>query len=238
MPFLPKAIASHRYWLLLYLATADVGFTLIYLVSSLLQNQALPLFSFEQKFTIPVVYAAIKLFLIGCFLVTSALWKYCLFQRSSRYLLLTMGAGFLYLSTDKLFKFHHLLQLPNWMPSLPGGGGAWILFYLFIQLLIVTVGFRDLTKLWRFYPQGALMICLGIALFIVGGLGTEIFNHLILQPLLWHMGRGDRATFSTLKNTVEESLELLGESIALQGLVLFLLKQQHHYFNLQAKKLS
>jgi hypothetical protein len=238
MPFLLKAVASHRYSLLLYLATADVGFTLIYLVSSLLQKQALPLFNFEQKWTIPVVFAAIKLFLIGCFLFTSALWKYCLFQRSSRYLLLTMGTGFLYLSTDKLFKFHHLLEFPDWTPSLPRGGGAWILFYLFIQLVMVAVGFRDLVKLWRFYPQGALMICLGIALFIVGGLGTEIFNHQILQPLLWQMGQGDRTTFSSLKNTVEESSELLGESIALQGLVLFLLKQRHHYFDLQAKKCS
>lgn len=233
-----RAIANHRYSLLLYLVTADISFTCIYLVSSLLQSRALPLFDFERKWTIPVVFAAAKLLIIGCLFVTSALWKYCLFQRSSRYLLLTMGAGFLYLSTDKLFKFHHLLQLPDWMPKFSTGGGAWIFLYLFIQLLIFIFGFRDLVKLWHFYPSGVLIICLGIALFVAGGLGAEVFNYQILQPLLWQMGQSDRTILSALKNTVEESSELLGESIALQGLVLFLLKQRCHYFDLQAKKFS
>jgi hypothetical protein len=231
-----SAIANHRYALLLYLVTADVGFSLIYLLSSLLQHQAFPAFDFDRKWTIPVAFAATKLLAIGCLLVTSALWKYCLFRRSARALLLTMGAGFLYLSVDKLFKFHHLLQLPDGMPKFASGGGAWIFFYLFIQLLIVTVGFRDFIQLWRFYPQGMCLTALGIAVFITGGLGTEILNYQILQPLFWHMGQGDRTTLSAFKDTVEESLELFGESIALQGLVLFLLRQRHHYLDLKARR--
>ncbi|HEY9747409.1 MAG TPA: hypothetical protein V6C63_01805 [Allocoleopsis sp.] len=232
------AIAHHRDALLLYLVTADVGFSLIYLLSSLLQHRALPAFDFDQKWTIPVTFAAMKLFGIGCLFVTVAIWKHCLFQSSSRYLLLTGATGFFYLAADKLFKFHHLLQLPDWIPKFAAGGGAWIVFYLCFQFLVLVFGWRDLVKLWRFYPLGASTIGLGVALFVAGGLGTEILNQQILQPLLWQMEPGDRTTFSALKNTVEESLELLGESIALQGLVLFLLKQRHHYFSPQAKKLS
>lgn len=232
------AIARHRYALLLYLVTADVGFSLIYLLSSLLQHRALPAFDFDQKWTIPVIFAAIKLSGIGCLFLTVALWKYCLFQPSSRYLLLTIATGFLYLSADKLFKFHHSLQLPDWIPKFAAGGGTWIVFYLCFQFLVLVFGWRDLVRLWHFYPLGASMTGLGITLFVAGGLGTEILNQQILQPLLWQMEPGDRATFSALKNTVEESSELLGESIALQGLVLFLLKQRCHYFDRQAKKLS
>lgn len=231
--FHPTTIKRYSKLGLLVLIAIDTIFALIYLISALTIGKPLAAFDFDRQWSIPVIYSAILLLVIGICLVIAALRKKRSAPLPSRWFLLAVGVGFLDLFIEKLFKFHSYL-LPNlvnsldWMPRFPGGGGAWIFIYVPAGTIIILLGYRDLIALWKAYPKGTFITVLGVAISFAGGVFLDFIYYLFLQVKFTQMAENGNSlalTLSTLKITIEEFLEMFGESITLYGFSLFLVKR-------------
>lgn len=236
-----QALQNNAKLLLFSLIAIDVCFGLIYLFSSLIRGEALPSFDFDKPRTVPIFYAALQLFAIGFSLVMTWLWRRLHSKRPYRLILLTVGAGFLYLSIDKLFKLHLMIRSFSWLPQFESGGGAWVFFYVPLGLIIILSGYRDLIALWRFYPRATLITILGVGIFLLGGIGVEVINYQFLQSQLWKIQEQDNSLaiiISAIKVTIEETGELLGQSTAIYGLNLFWIKKQleRRAYNLRSQQ--
>jgi len=219
-----KILQSTKRLLLLYLMAIDLTFASIYLISIILFGQAISDFDFNIPRTIPVLFAACKLFVIGFLLTLSSQWRQHELPRNSWWLLLAVGMAFIYVSMDKIFKIHLLIHSFDWMPKFKSGGGEWVFFYLPIITLTIVLGYRHWIALWRCYPKSIFFTVLGICIFVLGGMGVEIINDQIFKENLSKIAvsfNSKTAIVNGVKDTIEEFTELLGESITLYGLVLF-----------------
>lgn len=218
---------------LLILIAIDTILALVYFISAATTGEPLPAFNFDLLWTIPVIFSAFQLFLIGICLVIFAFRKQRSAPRPSRWFLLAVGVGFLDLSIEKLFKFHssHLPPLLNsleWMPRFPSGGGSWIFIYVPAGIIIIVLGYRDLIALRKAYPRGTLITVLGVAISFAGGVFLELIYYLFLKVKFIQLAENGNSLvliLSALKITLEEFLEMFGESITLYGLSLFLVKR-------------
>lgn len=225
----PKILQDNSKLLLFSLIAIDLCFGLIYLISSIIRGEALPAFDFDKPRTIPIFYAALQLFAIGFSLVMTWLWRRLHSKRPYRWILLTVGTGFLYLSIDKILKLHLMIHSFSWLPQFKSGGGAWVFFYVPLGLIIILSGYRDLIALWRFYPRATLITILGVGIFLLGGIGVEVINYQFLQSKIWKIQEQDTSLaiiINAIKVTLEETVELLGQSAAIYGISLFWIKKQ------------
>lgn len=225
----PKILQDNSKLLLFSLIAIDLCFGLIYLISSIIRGEALPAFDFDKPRTIPIFYAALQLFAIGFSLVMTWLWRRLHSKRPYRWILLTVGAGFIYLSIDKILKLHLMIHSFSWLPQFKSGGGAWVFFYVPLGLIIILSGYRDLIALWRFYPRATLITILGVGIFLLGGIGVEVINYQFLQSKIWKIQEQDTSLaiiINAIKVTLEETVELLGQSAAIYGISLFWIKKQ------------
>lgn len=225
MTLAPQAVKYISRLLLFCLIAVEIYVSLIYFISSLLAGKAFAGFDFDTKGTIPSLFSACQLFLLGLPLLVVAYQQRNLLQRRSLRSLIILGAGFVCLAIDKLFNISDLIQqLPDkftWIPQFKSGIIAWI--FLCVVIRIIFVIYRDLVALWNFYRQGTFITILGISIFLFGIVGIEIINYHFLQPEVSEMQqRRDSmvAILYPLKDTIEEFLEMLGQSIALYGLSL------------------
>jgi hypothetical protein len=219
-----KILQSTKRVLLIYLIAIDLTLASIYLISTILFGKAIRDFDFNIPRTIPVLFAACKLFAIGFLLTLASCWRRHELPKKSWWLLLAVGTAFLYVSQDKIWKFHLLIRRFSWMPEFKGGGIEWVFFYLPIILLTIILGYRQLIALWHSYPRSTFFTVLGIAIFLMGGMGVEIINAQFFQQYVPQIAvslNSTTAIVNSVKDTIEELTELLGESIALFGLTLF-----------------
>ncbi|MBE9227570.1 hypothetical protein IQ264_19250 [Phormidium sp. LEGE 05292] len=70
-----KILQSTKKVLLLYLIAIDLTLASIYLISSILFGKSFSNFDFDIPRTIPIVYAAFKLFAIGFLLTLASCWR-------------------------------------------------------------------------------------------------------------------------------------------------------------------
>ena len=219
-----KILPSTNRVLLVYLIAIDLTLASIYLISSILFGKSISYFDFDIPRTIPVLFAACKLFLIGFLLTLASCWRRHELPKKSWWLLLAVGTAFLYVSQDKIWKFHLLIRRFSWMPEFKGGGIEWVFFYLPIILLTIVLGYRQLIALWRSYPRSTFFTVLGIAMFLMGGIGVEVIHAQFFKQYIPQIAvslNSTTAIVNSIKDTIEELTELLGESIALFGLTLF-----------------
>ncbi|NES21806.1 MAG: hypothetical protein F6K41_23500 [Symploca sp. SIO3E6] len=174
--------------------------------------------------TIPSWLQALQLFLIGLL----SLWLVFTGGHSSqpptKIFALTFAVLFFYASVDELFKLH--LQLHTLLPEI--GHRDWQGIYLAIGVTTSILFCRDFIDLWRFHPKSILMMLLGISIFVFGGFGLEIFKDELLASivgLLVEQGNLITLLVEKLRVAVEEFSEMLGESLILYGLCLFLAKR-------------
>lgn len=219
-----KILRSTKQVFLVYLIAIDLTLAFIYLISSIVFGKAISTFDFDIPRTIPVLYAAFKLFTIGFLLTLASCWRRHELPKKSWLLLLAVGTAFLYVSQDKIWKFHLLIHRFSWMPEFKGGGIEWVFFYLPIILLTIVLGYRQLIALWRSYPRSTFFTVLGIGIFLLGGIGVEVIHAQFFQqnvPQIAISFNSTTAIVNSVKDTIEELTELLGETIALFGLTLF-----------------
>ncbi|MFB2834446.1 hypothetical protein [Floridanema evergladense] len=202
----------------------DLTLASIYLISSILLGKSLSNFDFDIPRTIPVLFAACKLFAIGFLLTLASCWRRHELPKKSWCLLLAVGTAFLYVSQDKIWKFHLFIHRFSWMPEFKSGGIEWVFFYLPIILLTIVLGYRQLIALWRSYLHSTFFTVLGIGIFLLGGIGVEVINAQIFKPYIPQIANSLNTTtaiVNSVKDTIEELTELIGESITIFGLTLF-----------------
>ncbi len=220
----PKTVERASYRLLVGLILFEVLIVLIYLGSILLTGKPYPPFDMDGQMTVPSLLQALLLFTIGLISLILFAFQRQSSQPPSRFLLLTVGVLMLYASADEVFKIHlqlhRLLNTPN--------ARDWLRGYVLIFLAFPAVFLRDFVALWKLYRRETFLALLGMGIFGMGGFGSEIFKYKILQPLLWIFfqhhpflilfGEKTRVAF-------EEFSELLGETLIVFGLLLFVAKR-------------
>ncbi len=211
-------------YLLVYLIPLEILIVPIYLGSILLNGKPYHPFDMNGQMTIPSLLQALLLFTIGF----TALLFFILDRTSSlppsRSFMLGIAVLLLYGSVDEVFKIH--LQLRNLLPVL--GEYGWIPIYIVLFLLPPVLFYRDFIALWHFYRQETFFGVLGMVVFALGGFCSGIVNGIFLKPLfIQFLNRGEFARMFEEKSRVafEELFELIGETLIVYGMLLFVAKR-------------
>ncbi|MBW4495780.1 MAG: hypothetical protein KME26_22415 [Oscillatoria princeps RMCB-10] len=220
----PKAVerASHR--LLVGFILFEVLTVLIYLGSILLTGKPYPPFDMDGQMTVPSLLQAFLLFTVG---LISLIFFTVQRQSSlppSRFFLLTVAVLSLYASADEVFKIHLQLQSLLNTPH----ARDWLRAYILIFFMFPAVFLRDFVGLWKLYRRETLLALLGMVIFALGGFGAEIVKYKILQPLLWMFFQHHPFFILFVEKTrvaFEEFSELLGETLIVFGILLFVAKR-------------
>lgn len=220
----PRVVQKFANILLWVLIVVEVGLVIIYLAGILRTGKAYPAFDMDGQMTIPSLLQSFQLFLVGAISLGIFITNHHASPRPSRLFLLTVAVLFIYGSIDEIFKIHlqlhHLLSTPHkrdWMP-----------IYLGIGVTTPLVFYRDFIALWHFHRKAILFVGLGMGIFILGGFGSEVFKHELVQVILSYVFQRDALIpmfIEKFRVGIEEFSELLGESITLYGLCLYLAKR-------------
>ena len=212
------------YILLASLILFEVAIAIIYLSGILFQGKAYPPFDMDGSMTIPSLLQALLLFAIGFIsLILFVVWDGSS-RRPSRGFLLAIAVLLIYASIDEIFKIH--LQLDKIFPGLRTS--QWMVAYLLILFSLPVIFYRDFAYLWRSHRQETILALVGMAIFVLGGFGSEIFKHKILQPMLWQFfPQRPFLTLAIEKSRVafEEFSELLGETLVVGAVLFFVTKR-------------
>ncbi|MBE9130177.1 MULTISPECIES: hypothetical protein [unclassified Coleofasciculus] len=87
---------------------------------------------------------------------------------------------------------------------------------------------RDFIAIWHFHRKAIKFVALGMGIFFLGGFGVEALKDHLLQFILTHTlypSHFKIVLVETLRVAIEEFSELLGESLTLYGLCLFVVKR-------------
>ncbi|HBB32079.1 MAG TPA: hypothetical protein DC064_09855 [Cyanobacteria bacterium UBA9273] len=223
MKLAPKAIEKYGKLLLLVLIVFEVVIVLVYLAGILLTGKAYPAFDMNGQMTVSSYLQALQLFLIGAIAIIVLICGRQSSRPPSQVFSFTVAVLFTYASVDEIFKIHlqlhSLLNTPHhkdWMP-----------IYLGIGVSTLVVFHRDFIALWHFHRKAISFVAVGMGIFILGGFGAEVLK-ILFNPLLTQtFGQGGTITLlvENLRIAIEEFSELLGESLTLYGLCLFLGKR-------------
>ncbi len=188
---------------------------------------ALVLFSLNREMSLGTWWSATVLAGLGA--LTGLI---CLLQsdasRSERLALLTLAAGFVFLSIDETCMLHERLGGKIHVEGLMHHA-RWAVIWLPPALLITGV---VMWRLWRTRKKFVIGMCLGIVIYLGGAVGMESFNSTQRVKAESHLGidpadtvdtnqsfvpddwRRDRAYYPFVIGTnIEEFLEMLGPLI-------------------------
>jgi len=219
----PGVVEKVSNYLLLALIFLEISLVIIYLAGVVLIGRAFVPFDMDGKMTIPSILQAVQLFLIGWISLYFFLVRSHPSQPPSPIFSLTVALLSFFAATDELFKIH--LQLKELLPIM--SNHDWKPIYISIGLTTPLVFHRELIALWRFQTKAIIFIAIGVVIFMLGGFGLEIIKDELLQPLLYPLfDQDDFIAFfiEKLRVAVEEFSEMLGESLILYGISLFLAK--------------
>ena len=220
----PKAVQKVSNSLFLVLILLEVFLALLYLADIFVNGKAYQLFDMDGLITIPSLLQALQLYIIGLISLGLFIVHNPETQRPSKLFLFTFASLFIYASVDELLEIHQ--QLPNLLHT--PYNYEWMLIYISIGLITLLGFYRDFIALWDFHRRSLLLMAVGIVLIVIGGLGTEIFKYELLQPLLgqiFQQGELVAILVEKLRVAVEEFLEMLGESITIYGICLYVTKR-------------
>ncbi|NEQ22430.1 MAG: hypothetical protein F6K28_25250 [Microcoleus sp. SIO2G3] len=224
MKFKPRAVQQVGTSLLLVLILLEVLLALIYLAGVFLTGKAYPLFDMDGLMTIPSFLQAFQLLLVGLIGLSLLIIQPPSSPRLSRLFLLTVAVLFIYGAIDEVFKIHLQLHRLFHTPS----NRDWLPFYFGIGVTTIVMFYRDFVAIWRFRQKAIAFIALGMGIFILGGFGAELLKHELVHTVVSQISRQDElipVLVEKLRVAVEEFSELLGESITLYGIFLYVAKR-------------
>lgn len=220
----PRVVQNFGNILLWVLIVLEVGLVIIYLEGILRTGKAYPAFDMDGQMTIPSLLQSFQLFLVGAISLGLFITNRHSSPHPSRLFLLTVAVLFIYGSIDEIFKIH--LQLHNLLSTTHKR--AWMPIYLGIGVTTPLVFHRDFIALWHFHRKAIIFVGLGMGIFILGGFGSEVFKHELVQGILSYLFQQDVLIplfVEKFRVAVEEFSEMLGETITLYGLCLYLAKR-------------
>ncbi len=223
MKITPQIVETKGKLILLVVIALEVLLAIIYLTGIVLTREAYPAFDMNGQMTIPSYIQAFHLFLIAVIAIITLIFRRHSSQPPSRIFCCTVALLFSYASVDEVFKIH--LQLYNLLNT--SHHKAWMPIYLGIGISTLVVFHRDFLGMWHFHRKAISLVGLGLGIFILGGFGGELFG-IILKPVLdslFHEGEFIRLLVEKSRVAVEELSELIGESLIVYGLCLFLVRR-------------
>jgi hypothetical protein len=176
------------------------------------------LFDLDSEGSLPAWFSATQLFLIGlAFLIKSRIID--LHHSPSPYFFLLMGLGFIFLSADEAAAIHEKITIffkhIKAIPRFKGNHGIWIVVYILIAIVLLLSHFKYLISMWRSYRKETIILGIGMAALVCGGVFLEIVSYQFLRTGLTPISY-------SIEVMAEEFLEMFGATIVLYGAVLVL----------------
>jgi hypothetical protein len=178
------------------------------------------LFDLDTEGSLPAWFSSTQLFLIGLvFLIKGYLIDR--HHSPSPYFFFIVAIGFIFLSADEAAAIHekttatfkHIQDIPRFK----GNHGIWIFLYLPVVLLLLLTHVKYVIAMWKHYRQETIILSIGMAALICGGVLLEIISYQFLRTGLTPVGY-------FIEVMAEEFLEMFGATIVLYGAILTLLK--------------
>ncbi len=209
----------------------EVAIVIIYLGGVFIHREVYHPFDMDGFMTIPSLLQASILFQISLVYLGMFFLSRKSSERPSPAFWLVQAVLLFYVTLDELVKLHLGGGSSSWMPIV--GTKYWIGIYSFLIVAIAVFFFRDFKALWYSSRNLVILGLSGLLLAIVGAFGAEIFKHIILNPLL-NKFFGEREVLTWVIEQVrvafEESLEMLGETLILYAVFLFVAKKFEHNY--------
>ncbi|MCI5161418.1 MAG: hypothetical protein D3917_05215 [Candidatus Electrothrix sp. AX5] len=168
-------------------------------------------FDLSAETNIPTWFSSIQLFSLFSLSVIYAIHLEDIYLRKF-YILI--GLIFLFFSVDETAMIHEgitsIFKKLSIHSFFPDAHGLWILVYL-IMLIIFSLIFLKGILLFLKEKNGRAIFIIGAVVFVVGGVGLEVFGYYLREtkPIIY-----------IIEVTVEESFELLGQSLMIYALLL------------------
>jgi hypothetical protein len=165
-------------------------------------------FDLDAEFVIPAWFSSTQLSFVGlAFLLLMSL------HHIHKFWFFLTALGFFFLSADEAAQIHENITLYayrldiSWMTALSiQGHGIWIVLYLAIGCVYLATARNFIVYLWKTYPVSFRWLATGASVFVLGGIGVEIFSYYLPD---------NAAVLSVLQIAVEEFFEMLGVSLIL-----------------------
>lgn len=207
--------------LLFVLIAIEIFFAVVFLTYSLIGDPPPWIihrwFNLNGEKNIPALFSSIQLFSVGIILFVIARQPRKLPLPSTIFLLI-LGAGFVFLSIDEAFSIHEsitrMLKHIDWIPRFKGGHGIWILLYLSLILVFLSIFYKNFFAMWNQSKKETILVSSGLGLFLLGAVGMEVIGYQFLTV-------ANTPTLYILEITIEEFLEMFGISLVLYGVILY-----------------
>lgn len=204
----------------------EVAIVFIYLGGVFIHREVYPPFDMDGFMTIPTLLQASILFQLSLVY----LGMFFVFRKSSERpssaFWFVQSLLLFYVALDELVKLHLGLGSSSWMPI--AGTKYWIGIYSFLIVAIAVFFFRDFKALWYSSRNLVILGISGLLLAIIGAFGAEIFKHIVLNPLLAKIFPERQVltwVIEQVRIAFEEFLEMLGETLILYAVLLFVAKK-------------
>lgn len=165
----------------------------------------------DREVSMPTWFSSVQLVAVGFLLLVKARES-----NELQHFLILVGLGFIFLSVDESAAIHEKLvdsarrSSVRWLSD--WSYVVWTVAYLAIGLLIVLVGYRPLSVIWRKYRREAIWIAGGTTIFVIGGMGFEVLSRLLYTAdINWRF---------LVAVAAEEFFEMAGVSLILYGTML------------------
>ncbi|MBD1999815.1 hypothetical protein H6G00_24920 [Leptolyngbya sp. FACHB-541] len=242
-------MASHRVRqasqrLLISLLIVEALILLVYLSSIRATGTAYPPFDFNGQATVPSLLQALHFLAIALIILWILGQRYFhqvsiqksngfapekLFSRSQKSpaqipslaFLITFAVLVFYAAVDEVFKIH--LQLHR---LLAGQNWKWLYLNLFAGIMVWHG--QDFIRLWRQSQRETYLVLLGIAIFVLGGYGSEILKDFLLDAGSYQSIEHETVLELPVENlriAYEELSELIGENLILYACLQFVGKR-------------
>ncbi|MEO1068022.1 MAG: hypothetical protein AAFW95_02735 [Cyanobacteria bacterium J06638_6] len=192
------------------LVSFELGLGLAYFSTIFVRGEAIPLLDLNGLRSLPSWLQAAHLFAIGSLCIALLRHRHRMVHPISWFLPSMVAVLCFYGGLDELTKLHLWLNQVDWK-----------LIYLGWLMAIPVLGRRDLVTIWRHHRRPMLWVLAGISVFVLGGFGAEAARGAIASELATY--HSSRLLFlgEHLRVTLEESAELIGETIVLYGIARF-----------------
>ncbi|MGG6238210.1 hypothetical protein ACQ4N7_06175 [Nodosilinea sp. AN01ver1] len=188
----------------------ELGLALAYLAMIYLRGEAVPLLDLNGLRSLPSWLQAAHLLAMGGLCLVLLKFRQRMSRPVSWFLPSALAVLCLYGALDELTKLHLVLNQFDWK-----------LIYLGLLVAIPILGWRDLVWIWQYHRASVLWVLVGIGVFLLGGFGAEAMKGAIATELATHSSARGLFLGEHLRITVEESGELLGETVILYGIAGF-----------------
>lgn len=199
------------------LVSFELGLASAYFLLVVNHGSVPNLLDFNGLRTLPSLMQAAHLFAIGGLCLVLLMQRSRLHRPYSWYLPLALACLCLFGGVDELTKLHLTLDQINWK-----------LLYLGLLAAIPVVSWRDLRWLWQAHRDTLGWIAAGMAVFLLGGFGTEFLKGEIAAQV--STANSSQAAFVAehLRITIEEFAELFGETLILYAFAVFTVRIVSH----------